>query len=285
MWRLLLPGSILAFFFAFEGGKARGETLIYNATGTGRTTGHVVNLTIYNPTHEEYNVKIGPYLIPSADTTQGYVIPDEQTLIVASGSTQTVALQGYCTNPYLPPVREAGVLRPYKDWVNTYRSIDLRPEMDLALFRGFEPLPALGLDSLKLMFPGTDSYFGYIIDIDEFPQTSAAFVRKIVTHIDETYKKMYEENRINTPFNADEIKQREAVIQQSFWIAVCLMKGTPYGEEQLRYNLIKQYESLINTPYSQFSESTKRQLDRGISSFWTTFIKVGKEAGILRSIM
>lgn len=283
MWRLLLTGSILVFFLLIQAGSASGETLIFNASGTGRTTGHVVSLTIYNPTQEDRSMKVGPYLIPSADTTQGYVIPEEQTLMIKSGSAKTIDLYGYCTNPYLPPVREAGKLRPYKDWVNTYKSIDLRPEMELATYRGFEPVTAMNRDSLQLVFPDTDSYFNYIIDIDEFPQTSAAFVKKLIVHIEEAYNKLYEENGVDTPFNFDELRQQEAVIQQSFWIAICLMKGTPYGEEQLRLNLIKQYESLINKPYKQFSESTKRQLENGINSFWTTFIEVGKEAGVIRT--
>lgn len=258
------------------------EGIVYSAFGTGRTTGHVVTLNVLNVSTSEREVQIGPYLIPSADTTQGYMIPDGHNVRILPGQTIQLALEGYCTNPFLPPVREAGHLRKFRDWVEADRSIVVRPGMNLTIFKGYEKKPDLHGDSLYLLYPGTEHMFEYKIDIDVYPQTSAALVKVIIDSIESAYSRMESENRIRTPFHSDPEKQKETVIQQSFWIAVSLLRGHQYTFEQLRANLIRQYEKNMGRPYDEFSEALKRDLDRGLATFWSTFVQVGEQAAVLK---
>jgi hypothetical protein len=242
-----------------------------------------VTLNILNASGVEQVVQVGPYLIPSADTTQGYMIPDSRAVRVGPGQTAQVALEGYCTNPFLPPVREAGNLRKFRDWVEADRSIAVRPGMKLSIFKGFEKKPDLFKDSLFLLYPGTDHLFEYMIDIDNHPQTSAALVKTIIDSIESAYAKLDSKNIIRTPFYSEPEKQRETVVQQAFWIAVSLLKGQQYTFDQLRLNLIRQYEKNINKPYEEFSETLKKDLEKGMLTFWSTFVQVGEQAAVLKT--
>lgn len=276
---ILLSGLFISSVFILNGPN---EGVVFSAQGTGRTTGHVVTLNIVNASTTEKVLQIGPYLIPSADTTQGYMIPDAKTVRIAPGKTRQLALEGYCTNPFLPPVREAGQLRKYKDWVDADRSIAIRPGMNLSIFKGYERKPPAMDDTVHLLYPGTEHTFDYMIDIDAFPQTSAALVKTLIDSIESAYNQMESQDKIRTPFHSEPGRQRETVIQQSFWIAVSLLKGGQYSYEQLRHNLIRQYEKNVGMPHADFSEKLKRDLESGMKAFWTTFIRVGETAAVLR---
>jgi hypothetical protein len=258
-----------------------GDDVKYHATGTGKTTGHIVDIDIYNSTTKGINLKLGPYLIPSADTTQGYVVPDLYEVSVPAGGVKKLELTGYCTNPLLPPVQKGGNLKPFSKWVSAAQSPEINTNIEPDSLEGFAPFSPLPSDSMLFCYPGTDRPFLYVIDIDEYPASSARLVVELTTRIVNAYDRLKQEGKIQTPFSGDVLKEAWSIRQQTVWYAVSLLKGTNYSKEVLRSSLIAQYEELTGDKYETMSDHIKKQLEEGINAFWDAIVKVGLEAKVI----
>ncbi len=261
--------------------NGKGDGVRYHAAGTGNTTGHIVDLDIYNSTAKRLKLNLGPYLIPSADTTQGYVVPDRYEVDVPAGGVKKIELKGYCTNPLLPPVQLGGNLKPYAKWVLSAHSPEIDTSTRLDTLEGFAPFSPLPSDSILFCYPGTDRPFLYVIDIDEYPAPSARLVVEITKRIVKAYDRLKKEGKIQTPFSGDVMKEAWSIKQQAIWYTLSLLKGTNYGKEALRSSLIAQYEEMRDEKYENMSEGIKKQLEEGINAFWDAILEVGLEAKVI----
>ncbi len=253
----------------------------YRAAGTGSTTGHVVDLHIYNSSTDEVEMKLGPYLIPSADTTQGYVVQDMYEVVVPAGARIKLELLGYCTNAFLPPVRLGGVLKPFSKWAGVELSPDIYPGAGVDALDGFIRFTPLLSDSILFCYPGTVKPLLYRIDIDMYPSIAAKMVISLVHRIESAYDLLKKQGRIQTPFSDNISKEAWSIRQQTIWYALSLLKGSNYGREALRNSLIGQYEKLAGKKYETFSDDIKLQLERGINEFWVAILDVGFEAKVI----
>jgi hypothetical protein len=254
--------------------------LEYHVTGTGNTTGHIVDINIYNATAKRVDLEIGPYLIPSADTTQGYVVPDSYDVTIPAGGEVKLELTGYCTNPFLPPVKLGGNLKPFSKWAPPDKSPDVKPEVNLGLMEGFAPFSPLRSDSILFCFPGTNEPLLYVIDIDNYPLISARMVIELANKVISAYDRMKNKKMIQTPFSDNVSKEAWSIRQQAIWYAISLLKGSNYGKEALRSSLIGQYEDLVGIKYEEIDDEIKSQLEIGIKEVLSAVLEVGFEARV-----
>ncbi|MBK9017310.1 MAG: hypothetical protein IPM82_26465 [Saprospiraceae bacterium] len=96
----------------FGGGSM--NDLVFTATGTGNTTGHIATLTLTNPTGQPITATFDNLLIPSGGQYQPYVVPSRPPVTVAPHSTVEVPLTGYCADVFSKPAPAGGHCRLLK---------------------------------------------------------------------------------------------------------------------------------------------------------------------------
>lgn len=256
------------------------EHLRVQALGTGETTGEVVDLRIVNSGANSTRFTLGPLLIPSADSTQGYCIPGAYRLDLPAGSSRSLSLRGYCTNPYLPPARKGGSLAPFAKWVQVEPE-DVRNLHRAPMGEAFIPIPADFVDTLWLRFPESDALIGHVIAFDKHVLEGAPLVVAITQEVENSFHALKAVGRVHTPIEKEEEREEVSVIQHSLWIALGLLRGVPYRKEQFAHSLTAQLEELRTQKYADFPEPVKTQLTEGISAFWTSFMEVGLNSGLI----
>ncbi|HWR33943.1 MAG TPA: hypothetical protein VN451_10465, partial [Chitinophagaceae bacterium] len=225
------------------------------ATGTGKTTGQVAALTIYNPSEKEAKGSIVSCIIPSDGNYQPYItIKMVPVIVVPAGGTIDVKLNGYCTDITKPAATEKDIFKPITTWIK----ID---------------------ENTKEQIPP----FKTNINPDTNPEQSAPYLLKSIEEISKAYDKLKTEGKITTPFSGSPEKEREAVIQQTFWIYTSELRQKPYTKEQFSTRTYEQYEEKTNIKPITLPTDKKQQLDKGIDDFWNTFQAVGTEAKILNA--
>jgi len=278
--KILQTAFILMFGLTVRGSDL-GDSIVFVPEGMGTTTGYVINLSINNRANQEVQFVLGPFLIPSADTTQGYVVAEKYQVRLSAGEHIEIPLYGYCTNPFLPPVAKGGRLKPFKEWVQhdpaEVPSRDLFKEEN-----GYRIKRDCASDSLILTHIGTDEDFCYLIDIDSFPNTSVSTVVRMAKRVETAFDKLEHEGLIETPFKNDKLKEKESVIQQTLWIALSLLEGSNYNYSVFRQSVENQYLYRSSKSQKALSDALARSLDNGLENFWNTFLKVGIEAKILK---
>ncbi len=226
---------------------------IITATGTGKTTGEIASLKIFNPSEKEVKGTLGPCIIPSDGNYQPYIVPKfEPVIIVPAGGTVDIKLSGYCMDITKRAAAEKDVFKPINEWIR----ID---EQNTGKATPYKP----------------------IINPDTDPVHSAPYLLEALNEISKSYDKLRTEGKISTPFSGTPEKEREAVIQQTFWIYTAEQRQKPYTKEQFSTRTYEQYEEKSNIKPLTLPPEKKQQLDKGIDDFWNTFQAVGSEAKIL----
>ncbi len=87
---------------------------------------------------------------------------------------------------------------------------------------------------------------------------------------------------INTPFSNNREKEREAVIQQTFWSYSGALHDEPYTKEDFSIKLEEQFEEATGQSVSTAPTQVQEQLRKGVEDFWNTFQLVGTEAKVLQ---
>lgn len=73
-------------------------------TGTGETTGHILDVHLKNLTRNDILINIPPYYVPSDGEHQSYLVPLPETVRLRSNSEIIHPLKGYCTDVNTPPI-------------------------------------------------------------------------------------------------------------------------------------------------------------------------------------
>lgn len=268
-----------------------GEALIFTATGTGRTTGHIADLAIYNPGDRPVTVVMDACYIPSDGKYQPYIVPASGPVSVKPHSTANVSLQGYCADIFTRPVPLGAPMPPVQDWV-TVATPDAAVTDDAVRphTRHTEPhgagwrpdtnhgwAPAASL----LTVPGTDLPLGHTINARKHPEEAAAFLLDALSRIGKTYDQMQASGLIQTPFSGNPDKERESVIQQTFWQIAAALTGNAYKLDDFRANAHSQFAQGTGRDADDLPAAEQEQLEQGINLFWNTFEAVGAEAKVL----
>ena len=277
---------------------AQSGAMKVKVTGTGNTTGVIANLSVTNSTGT--SVKINPQAcyIPTDGQYQPYIVSIPGHTFPPG--TTTIPIDGYCADVHTPPVPSGNDMPPIEEWIPVGNpvtiasdvGIDLLPTPELPTFRpqdipnlirtpGFTSTPSEPESDIIITWPGTDIPVGGNIDQVNFPERFAPVLIDALDKIEEAFDKSKREGKIVTPFSGDPERERESVIQQTFWIYAAGITGKRYEEEQFHAKVIEQFENKSNTTIEALPQEDKEKLDTGIDEFWNTFTAVGTEAKVL----
>lgn len=249
--------------------------MLAKATGTGRTTGHIADLALENNTERSIHADIGPFFIPVTGKYQPYLVPSSTIVTVPPHSGLSVSLDGLCADIHMPPVPAGMPMVPVHEWISP------RPVRE-----GWEPEESAGWVSNPgsvITVPGTDESLLYSIDLSKHPDEAAPLLFQMATRITEAYDSLKNEGKIDTPFSQNPDKERESVIQQTFWISAAALTGVAYKLDDFAKKTEEQFEKSTGKNVRNLPEEEKKQLENGISGFWETFQAVGAEAKVLSS--
>ena len=202
------------------------------ATGTGKTTGHIASIQVFNPSSAPQTFELNPCYIASGGKNQPYLVPGSYAVTIAPGATANLAIDGYCTDIHRPPVEYGSPLNTASHWPTASQS------------------------------------------------TGVATLLDACNRIASAYDSLKATGAITTPFSGNPEKEREAVIQQTFWIYTASKTDKPYTKEDFRKNTIKQFEASTGQSFSQAPAATQKNIEQGVVDFWTVFEAVGALAKV-----
>lgn len=259
------------------------------ARGTGRTTGHIATLTVSNLSDKPITAELGPFFIPTFNKYQPYIVPAPAPVNVPPFTTINIPLTGFCADIHRPPVPEGEAMPPIQSWV---KPAPLASTWTPSPDKGWTPLPAdfcispatgqaSALNCLLPAIPGADTPLSHSINPNQHPEEAAPLLMEGISRITAAYDNMRKEGLIATPFSQNMEKERESVIQQTFWIYCAGLTGQEYKVEDFRQNTIKQFESSTGRDFEKAPADVRQNIDQGVDDFWNTFQAVGVEAKVL----
>lgn len=250
------------------------------ASGTGLTTGHVANLLLSNETASDVILTVGPYYIPSNNQYQPYIIPETEMVTLPAGHTSVIELYGYCASVFQKAVPANEELIDLEKWQmpipNNYPKTN---GWDRSDNYKVNVLQQTGKTEFKLAYPGVETEFIYKIDYDKYAATSANQLLDAIIRIEDAYDQLYENKLINTPYASNPIKERESVIQQTFWIYTSLLNEKDYNKASFKARMLEQYEEKMGQELT--AAEAKKQFDYGANSFWNSFTQVLKKSKLV----
>jgi hypothetical protein len=132
-----------------------------------------------------------------------------------------------------------------------------------------------------MLIPGTDLPFTHTIDQYKYPGAIAPVLLKAIDLIITAFDSLKNSNNILTPLSGNPEKERESVIQQTFWIFTSGISADEYNKEQFEAKMIGQFENQTGKSVSMIPKESKEKFDQGVDDFWNTFNLVGAEAKVL----
>lgn len=288
-------------------------TLLVKVKGTGRTTNHIITLYIENPGKKQVTLRIGEnngYYIPSSGDHQPYIVPEIPDIIVPGRQTVEVPLYGYCVDIRRPPVGLGEPIPDISEWVESPgsgKTTGMKPDQKNYVkipVQQSHPIPVIsemlqnppydrgGLpwDCPDILtgniptIPGTDIPVRIPVDFNNAPGVATTLLVEAIRHISTAFDNLKERGGITTPFSSHPDREREAVIQQTFWMYTSALEGKAYDKADFHQNTVKQFEGTTNKKYDDLPQEQKDQLDVGVDDFWNSFSAVGAEAKILPSV-
>ena len=247
--------------------------------GTGQTTGHIADLSITNTSGKPLVFKIPALYIPATGKYQPYVVPYIPQISIGPNETIKVPIEGYCTDIHTPPVPAGESMVPFEHWVI--------PDPKIPASNYFVPsepawTPSGGSTAYIPTVPGTDTPWPYTIDPNLSPGTTAGILLPVIEQISRKFDELKGQGLVSTPFSGNPEKERESVIQQTFWLYSAALTGKGYSKEDFTQQTVKQYETFSGLPITAAPADTKEKMQGGIDQFWGTFEAVGVEAKVLK---
>lgn len=315
---LVIIGFGSSFLLAQSDHGSTASQPLFEAKGTGRTTGHIADLTIVNKNDFKIEVNFGPYFIPSSGQFQPYIVPTIPNTSVPPNGTVTIPVEGYCTDIHHAPVPSGTSMPPINQWVRISDPIvQTPPNIIIPDTRVVSPLPegwkpiltdgwkplerttpisvsVTGVDEkipvriqnltpqiIELVEPGASNPLGHTLDIQQNPETAAPFLLEGFNRIQFKVIELQSQGSIHTPFSSEPEKERESIIQQTFWIYTAALENKPYTIFDFTRKTVTQFESSTHKEYINLPEEQKDQLAEGIEQFWGTFEAVGVQAKVI----
>jgi hypothetical protein len=289
------------------------------ATGTGLTTGHIATIEIINTfPNSIYLVNTGnngfasfelndPNKNTSFSVTGRYNDQSEMVYIPSNGKDQsyvatglgkptgagedgeikpdesiTIPVVGYCTDNRRPPVPLGEPMPSISQWLH---SSDVSIPVAVTLGKdGFYNYNNGDLDFVAINVPGQKYDNPLVVNQHSNPTDAAPFLFDAINRIILTTEILQNNNLINTPFSNNTPKERESVIQQTFWLYSSVLTGEDYSKDDFRKQMVNQYESNSGNKLNSAPEEVQEAVDVGVSSFWDAFVLVGVEAKVIGNV-
>lgn len=293
------------------------------AKGTGRTTGHIADIVATNNTNQPISINIGPgsnpnaLFIPSSGQYQPYIVPSLPPATIPPRQTVSIPVEGFCVDIHRPPVPSGNGMPPPGEWlaipttpvqpidnITSGNLVNIPTGSTLPLSEAIRMInttqapvnnpdgsPTAGsagdciryYSSATPTIPGTDQPITHPVSVDHHPGIAAPVLLEALRHITHTYDKLKGDGSIQTPFSGNPEKEREAVIQQTFWMFTASLSGDKYVKDDFRNNTIKQFEQTTSKPFSETPKPQQDKIDQGVDDFWDSFSAVGVEAKVLNT--
>jgi len=298
---LLLLLCMVIWFPNFLSAAPKGiiQSPIIKAFGTGMTTGHIADIVVKNKSKTSLIILPQRVFIPSTGQYQPY-IADIPSAIIQAGSTDTIRLQGYCTDVHLPPAPAALEMIPILKWIPIRHSDStlVGEGTYLVLHNSVVPFTKdhIGYiitsnaytplypppDSFHIAtWPGTDIPAGGRLNHISRPDLYATVMSKVLELLEPASTEIQSRKTLVTPFTITPEKEREAIIQQVIWMYASALAGKQYGKEEFRakvYDEFKSHAGLTDLPALE-----KQELDKGIDEFWNVFLTISSETKLFQN--
>lgn len=285
----------------------QGVLEVSHARGTGRTTGHIADLTVENNSDKPITIAPARYYIPSHHRYQSYVGDVPGGITVPPGGTVVVPVSGYCADIHKPPVPSGEDMPPFDTWIgvggpSTFpgqvydppvspSGEPLTPDNVAPPFRpgdipdiisspGFTPAEPGDDPDIIVTFPGTDTPIGGTIDPNTDPVALAPVLTGILDVIEQAAPVIQETGDYPNPFTPDPVREREAMIQQTFWIATGELGDDSYDKGDFAGQVYEQFENSSGIVVEDLPAEQRESLDHGVDAFWQSFTAVGLEAKV-----
>ena len=273
-----------------------------SAKGTGRTTGHIATLNINNSGEKPLKIKAQTMYIPSDGKYQSYVGNIPEGIVIAAGESLPVPVMGYCTDVHKPPVGADDSMPALSSWIpvqvtdnnwlNIENQISILPMAEvppysisdipnLSIGDGFIENPSLEGAPVITTWSGSDIPIYGSIQMQGNEIKYAPLIVDALGRIEKASFELIDKDLIHTPFSANEMLEKEAIIQQTFWVYLGLITGEGYDKEDFENQLIAQYENKSNSKIEDASDETVAKLESGVDDFWSAFELVGVEAKVI----
>jgi hypothetical protein len=260
----------------------------------------VITLTVKNNTTEPVTLAPQVFFIPSTGKYQSYVGRIPEGITLAPGETREIPVEGYCTDVHTPPVPEGTDAPPIDTWIpvkfmeapdplNPWPVIPadpvdpFHPSMIPEITASPAYTPARpGSPEPIVTYPGTDIPVRGTLDPDKDPRSFAPVIIRIVEEIETAADVIQLDPSVVTPFGSDPVREREAIIQQTIWIAMGALVGEPYEKEDFEENVYTQFTEQTGVRVTALNKEEKENIDTGVDQFWTVFMATGVEAKVLK---
>ncbi|HSO24708.1 MAG TPA: hypothetical protein VLT81_17525, partial [Chondromyces sp.] len=250
---------------------------IIAARGTGRTTGHIADITVGNSSQEPVLFPDRAAYIPSTGRFQSYVVPGGSGTTIPPGATRTVPVHGYCGDIHRPPVPAGEPMVGLEDWIVPTDPARTAPPPPMTAVTVEDAPPT------RALVPGSDRALPGVIDPDTDPEAAAPYLWTAAGAIERAVAELQAEGVLRTPFSSDPDREREAVAQQTLWRFAGELTGEPYTREEFETRLVGQYEERTGVPIAEAPPADRERLEQGADDFWDAFELVGVEAKVLIS--
>ena len=287
--------AVINMFLIFT---VNGQTKV-KATGTGQTTGHIANLTVTNTTTEDLQINSQTAYIPSDGKYQSYVGTVPETTVPPG--TSVIPVNGNCANVSSPPFPNGTDMSVAK-WIPVGTVDQPLPEGTINILPmptkpKFTPddIPGLtgsagytliadipvGESGIIINWPDTNIPLGGVIDPDKYPEDFAPVIVEVLEDIIDAVDVILEDDHFDTPISGNPEKERESVIQQTFWIYMAAATGDEYTRNDFAGKVYDQFLTSTGKPVTSLPEEQKEKVDDGIVDFWNTFQATGVEAKVI----
>ena len=276
------------------------KAVVISATGTGQTTGTIANLSVKNDGESPLKVLSQTVFIPSSGQYQPYVAVIPETAL-PPGVIITIPIDGYCVDVHTPPVPYGYSMTPEEKWQPVGDPTSPIPEGTISLLPtkplpefvptdipaitqspGYTPFTGDG-SGIIINWPDTDIPVGGVMDPNKDPETFAPVIVEVLADIIDAVDIILKDDQYDTPFSGNPEKERESVIQQTFWIYMAEATGDEYTQDDFAGNVYDQFRENTGNPVTSLPEEQKKKIDNGIGDFWNTFTAVGVEAKVLNT--
>lgn len=135
---------------------------------------------------------------------------------------------------------------------------------------------------IVVTWPGVNDAIDGTFDPSVNPNIFAQVVTDGIIRIIDNVDDIQSSGDYLTPFSQDEEQEKEAIIQQTFWIFVAGARGEEYEEEDFANNVYTQFEETTGTNVTSLPLAQKEQLDGGVEAFWSAFKATGAKAKVFK---
>jgi hypothetical protein len=270
------------------------ETLEFSAKGTGRTTGHIITLTVKNTGDKIAITEIGPSIVPCGKkkkniAVQGFFTYETYPISLAPGESIQIPIQGYCTNNDCPPPEPEDSVTSFKEWI-TPQDVGFIPDPTIPFPKEtpFQVNKNYATEEIQLVYPGTDTPFPYQIDLKKYPIEAAPIIFFTGESLLQTIDEEIQKGSLDTPISRDSVKLKETVVQHDMWLVTSALDSdeeNDYGSEDFRDNTITQIEKTTGKSMGSLPKDTQEGVDAGIVDLFDGIMLVGEKAKVLKKNM